>query len=391
MWSGREVGRSGQRLPAWARWSAGVGPWTLGVEEELILVDAGTGAAANRISAVLAGAGDDLRAHLAAETHACVLELRTDPARTVRGLTAQLGQLRHALDRSLLHEHGLRAAAAGTHPLLARADVAVTPQPRYREIERTMHALARREPTMGLHVHVGVPNGDAAVRAFDGLRAHVPTLIALSANSPYWAGEDSGFASFRTPLLSMFPRMGLPQSFGDYASWVAAIDALVTAGAIPDPSFVWWDLRVQPRLGTIEVRAMDAQTRVVDTAALVAVVQCLVRRLVEGPLRPQPPPEVLAENRFLAARDGMAAQVVDVDRGVRVPMLDVVERLLEECRPVAAALGCRAELAAAGHLADEPGDLRQRRFARRHGLAALPAHLATEFGMAAPAAIATTA
>jgi carboxylate-amine ligase len=375
-------------LPTWAQWRAGGRPWTVGVEEELMLLDRRTWAAAHRIGAVLAAAPDGLRPHLSAETHACVAEIRTHACATVGEAAAQLAELRRAVDRALRREHDLRAAAAGTHPLLEAADVVVTPRPRYQEIARTMRSIARREPTMGLHVHVGVPDGDAAVRALDGLRADVPALIALSANSPFWHGEDSGFASIRTPLLSMFPRMGLPRSFGTYRTWVMAIDALVSAGAVADAGFVWWDVRLQPRLGTVEVRVMDSQTRVTDSAALAALVQCLVRRHVERRPRRAPPPEVLAENRFLAARDGMAAHVIDVTQRRRVALYDLVQELLRECRGVATELGCLTELIAATDLLRDPGDARQRRIARRGGIVAVPERLAAQFSAGAPAAVA---
>src|SRR3954466_205858 len=117
---------------------------------------------------------------------------------------------------------------------------------------------------MALHVHVAVPDGATAVRALDGLRDDLPLLLALSANSPFWRGADSGFASMRTPIFSMFPRVGIARHFGAYAEYVRAVEAVVGSGAIRDPSFLWWDARIQPRFGTVEVRIMDAQSRVTD-------------------------------------------------------------------------------------------------------------------------------
>ena len=172
---------------------------------------------------------------------------------------------------------GLRAAVAGTHPLVRAEEVEVSPGARYQYLHSSLRELARREPTFALHVHVAVPDPELAVRAFNGIRAHIPVLLALAANSPFTRGRDSGLASARTPVFQAFPRTGIPRGFDTYAEYVEAIDVLIRCGAIPEPTFIWWDVRLQPKLGTLEVRVMDAQTRIRDTAALVALVQCLVR------------------------------------------------------------------------------------------------------------------
>jgi glutamate---cysteine ligase / carboxylate-amine ligase len=376
------------RPPDWSAWHAAGPPWTVGVEEEFVLLDGATWAAANRVDDVLAAAPPAMRAHLSAETHACVVELKTGPARTVAGAMAELVARRRGVD-ALLRRLGLRAAVAGTHPLLDRADIRLAPFARYREIGDTMRVLARREPTMALHVHVAVPDAEAAVRASNGLRADLPALLALAANSPFWRGEDSGFDAIRVPIFGMFPRIGAPRAFRDYDDWIATIDTLVGTGAIPDPGFIWWDVRLRPHQGTVEVRVMDAQSRTGDTAALVAAVQCLVRTHAEAAGPPGPSPEVLAENRFLAARDGLRAELVDVALRTRRPATDVVEELLETCTPRAAELRCVTELAAVRALAADPGAARQRAIARREGLAALPRRLAEQFAPLAAAALAT--
>lgn len=375
-------------MPEWAAWRANGPPWAVGVEEEVVLLDAATWSAANRVDEVLAAAPPALRPHLSAETHACVVELKTGPARAVAGAMAELVARRRAVD-AVLRGLGLRAAVAGTHPLLNRAGVRLAPFARYREIGETMRVLARREPTMALHVHVAVPDAEAAVRVSNGLRGDLPVLLALSANSPFWCGEDSGFDAIRVPVLSMFPRMGPPRAFGDYREWMETIDALVATGALPDAGFLWWDVRLRPHLGTVEVRIMDAQTRPGDAAALVAAVQCLVRGHAEAPGAPGPPPEVLAENRFLAARDGLRAELVDAGRRVRRPATDAVAELLEACAPLAEQLRCARELADVRALAADPGAARQRAIARREGLAALPRRLAEQFAPTVAASLAS--
>jgi glutamate---cysteine ligase / carboxylate-amine ligase len=370
-------------LPSWARWSAAGAerPWTVGIEEEVMLLKPPRWAPANRIDDVLAHVDPGLREHLAAETHACVIELRTAPHATVAALAGELVGLRAAL-RDALAELGLRAAAAGTNPFATAADVRVAGGARYREIEDTMRALARREPTMALHVHVAVPDGPSAVRALDGLRADLPVLLALSANSPYWRATDSGFASIRTPVFAMFPRVGIPRPFGTYATYVRVVETMLRTGAIPDPSYLWWDARLQPRLGTVEIRIGDAVSRVADVATLAALVQCLVRRHAESTPARAPEPEVLAENRFLAARDGMRAELIEGFSTGRRPATARLAEIIGACRPFAAALGCAAEFGAASALGADPGDARQRRVAAREGLGEVPARLSADFAPA---------
>jgi carboxylate-amine ligase len=368
---------------SWARWNpAGADrPWTVGGEEEVMLLDARTRSVANRIDDVLAALPAALAGHASAETHACVLELKTAPHASIADLAAELATLRLALDGVLHDELGLRAAAAGTHPLAMRSEVAVTTDPRHREIAYAMGALAHREPTMALHVHVAVPDGATAVRALDGLREDVPLLIALAANSPFWRRCDSGFASMRTPIFSMFPRVGIPRPFGSYERYVAGIEGMLCSVAVPDPSHLWWDARLQPRLGTVEVRVMDAQTRLTDVAALAALVQCLVRCHADDGARDATEAEVLAENRFLAARDGMDAVLIAPRSGGRAAS-DVLAERLEACLPYAAELGCVSELAHVAALAGDPGHARQRRLAAREGLHGLVASLAEDFAPA---------
>jgi glutamate---cysteine ligase / carboxylate-amine ligase len=368
-------------MARWSRWSEAASrrPWTVGVEEELMLLRPAGWGLANRIDDVLLG----LHGHGAAETHASVVELATAPCATVAGVADELARRRGEL-AGVLRQLGLRAGAAGTHPLADGSDVAVSAGARYEEIASTTRALAHREPTFALHIHVAVPNGELAVRALDGMRGDLPLLLALAANSPFLHGADSGFASMRVPTFSMFPRTGTARAFGTYRGYVRAVNALLNCGAIPEPGFLWWDARLQPALGTVEVRIMDAQARVADVAALAALVQSLVRRLATGPpRRPPPEAELLAENRFLAARDGMEAELIEPD-GRRRPAAAALARLVDECRPFAHALGCPAELASVAELAADPGYARQRRLASRHGIAAVPAFLAEELTIPTP-------
>ena len=205
---------------------------------------------------------------------------------------------------------------------------------------------------------------ETATKVLTRLRVHLPLLLGLSANSPFWRGRDSDMASARTPVFSAFPRVGIPRAFESYAEYVEAIDSLLRLDAVPEPTFVWWDARLQPRFGTIEVRIMDAQTRIADVAALTAIVQCAIRLESEekfGSARLSAMPEVLHENRFLACRDGVDGALLDPDHGGAVPTRQWVAELIAACEPAAAELDCAAELAGAEALADDPGYTRQRR------------------------------
>jgi glutamate---cysteine ligase / carboxylate-amine ligase len=358
-------------MPAWARWNADAAsaPWTVGVEEEVMLVSPETWLPISRCEDVLAALPSELAECARAETHGSALELATVPHATVGAAVAELADLRAALARTL-DELGMRAAVSGTHPTARWEDVDVSPGARYQYVLASMRELARREPTFGLHVHVAVPDPESAVRALNAMRLHLPVLLALSGNSPYWQGRDSGLASARTPAFQAFPRTGPPRWFGSYAEYVEAVDVLVRCDAIPEPTFLWWDARLQPAFGTLEVRVMDAQTRVEDTAALAALVQCLVRlEATAAPVEPTAAdaPEVVAENRFIAARDGMDALLVDPPAWGRQPVGDRLSRLLAACAPLARALGCVAELSEVPALAELPGAERQRAIAARVG------------------------
>jgi carboxylate-amine ligase len=357
--------------PGWATWAPGprpAAPWTVGIEEEVMLLDPRDCSLASRVDAVMAAAAPELAPHLAQETHGSAVELATDPHESVPGAIEELTRLRGQLEGTL-RGLGLAGAAAGTHPFATWQEIHVSAGERQQQVHHSMRELARREPTFALHVHVAVPDPEDAMRAMNRMRAHVPLLLALSANSPFWQGRDSGLASARVPLFGAFPRSGLPRAFASYGELVEATDLLIRCGAFPEPTFIWWDLRLQPRYGTLEVRVMDAQSRIVATAALVALVQALVRIEAEedGGLAPRSlvdAPEVLEENRFLALRDGTEAHLLDPDRGGTVGVPELLERVLETVAPVAASLGSARALHGIEDLVAFPGPARQRAAAR---------------------------
>jgi glutamate---cysteine ligase / carboxylate-amine ligase len=370
-------------LPEWARWNADPErpAWTVGLEEEVMLLDPEDWSLAHRIDDLLPELSPGLAQHVAAETHACTLELATGIHPTVREASAELFTVRSALFEQL-RRLGLRPAVAGTHPSAPTKRTQVSGGARYQVLERGLRDLARREPTFALHVHVGVPLPELAIAAADRIRAQLPLILALSANSPFWRGRDSGMASVRTPLFQAFPRSGIPRRFGNYPAYVEAIDVLLRADAFPEPTFVWWDVRLQPRFGTIEVRIADAQTTVGDVAILASLIQVLVRLEATERFAPDElidAPEVLEENRFLAARDGMEANLIDPRRAGKVAARDVLEQVVEAGLPHAKALGCAAELAAVPGLGSLPGAARQRAIAEEIGLEAMVGELSEHF------------
>jgi glutamate---cysteine ligase / carboxylate-amine ligase len=354
-------------LPDWAIWRADPArpAWTVGIEEEVMLLDPRDWRLAHVMDELLPELSPGLAEKVSAETHACTLELETGVHATVAGAVSELSALRTSLAEEL-RPLGLAAAAAGTHPLAVGEETEVSGSARYQVLEDGLRALARREPTFALHVHVGVPIAELAVAAADRLRAQLPLLLALSANSPYWRGGDTGLASMRSALFQAFPRAGLPRHFRSYPRYVETIDALLRADAFPEPTFIWWDVRLQPRFGTVEVRIMDAQSRLQDVGALTALIQSLVRLLSTERLVPDElldAQEALEENRFIASRDGMAAEFIDPLRSVRVPALEQLESILSSCRTHARDLECRDELEAVSALAQQPGATRQRALA----------------------------
>jgi carboxylate-amine ligase len=371
-------------VTGWAAWAAGTPApiaYTLGVEEEVMLVRPGDWSLAQAFEDVLPSLSPDLAGHTTGETHGAALELRTGVHRAVPQAAGELGRLRAQLARDLAAS-GLAAGCCGLHPFGVWQETIVRQTGRYAEVYRSMRELAHREPTFALHVHVGLLDPEHAIVALNRMRAHLPLLLALSANSPFWQGRDTGLASARTSVFQAFPRTGLPRAFDDYADYVQAVDALIRAQAIPDPTFLWWDARPQPFLGTLEIRIMDVPTQVEHTGVLAALVHCLVRLELEQGWAPDAlvrAPEVLAENRFLAARDGIHAELIEPEHGTRRTALATAEAAVARCRPHAQDLGCVDELEAVSELARHSGADRQRAIAARHGLAEVVRAAAASF------------
>jgi carboxylate-amine ligase len=323
---------------------AGGSSYTLGVEEELHVVDATTAELAPKIDEIMARLPQDLAEFVSYELFQSVLEIKTPVCQTAADAEKHLRELRGriaswaaACDASL--------AAAGTHPFSRYRDQKVTDQERYRKVIETLRWIAQREVIFGQHVHVGVPGPEECIQAHNRLSEHAPLLLALSANSPYWQGMDTGYESTRVKIFESFPRAGMPPAFPDYESFEAYVDLMVEAEAMDDYTFCWWDVRPHPRIGTIELRIPDTQTSLKPAVALTALTQCVVARSLEetGPQGPYDR-ELAIENKMRASRYGMDAAFYDATEKVTVPARDLARSLVEQLRPIAQDLNCENEL-----------------------------------------------
>jgi glutamate---cysteine ligase / carboxylate-amine ligase len=321
--------------------------FSVGVEEELFLVDPVTGSQVNTSAAVLERLGP-VDGRVERELHACQVELITDICRCAGEAVGTLGGLR----RSVLAT-GAGLLGSGTHPSAHEGEAEITDKERYERI-RDLLGDAVATPVGGLHIHVGMPDADSAIRAFNGLRSHLPLLQALAANSPFRHGRDTGLASAREMTIRGWPRSGVPRAMRDYADFCTTARLLARAADVPDYTWFWWKLRPHPRLGTVEVRALDAQASLEDTAGLVALVHCLARHAAEADPEPDPPAEVLEEGLFRAARFGIEARLPDVEGRLR-PVGELLDDALSLARSYAEELACTDELDGLGDLLTRGG------------------------------------
>jgi carboxylate-amine ligase len=229
-------------------------------------------------------------------------------------------------------------------------DQRIVARPRYRDLVSALRFVARQELIFGMHVHVGVDDPEKAIHVANGMRVHIPILLGLSANSPFWRAEATGLASTRTPIFRAFPRNGIPPTYKDWEDYERRIEFMVNSRVIEDYTYLWHDVRPHPSFGTVEVRVMDSQTHVEHTLGIAAMVQGLVRELCEhfeaGKSLSRYPFEMLDENKWLAARHGLEGDLVDLPSWERVPARELARRLLDRMREHAQDLGSVAELEA---------------------------------------------
>jgi glutamate---cysteine ligase / carboxylate-amine ligase len=311
-----------------------------------MILDAETLGLANAIETVLDEYGEN-SGHVKPELLEPVLGIATDPHPDAHAAGEQLRALRRGVAEAA-RNHELLIGSAGTHPFARWEDQRVSARPRYRDLIAALRFVARQEIIFGLHVHVGIDDADKAIHVANGMRVHVPILFALAANSPFWRSDETGFASTRMPIFRAFPRVGIPPHYEDWADYERRIGFMVEAGVIDDYTFLWYDVRPHPNFGTVEVRAMDAQTRVEHTLALAALIQAMVKELSEhyeaGKQLSDYPYEMLDENKWLAARHGMDGELVDLPDRRLVSAKDLARRIYDRLREHAQDLGSESEL-----------------------------------------------
>ena len=325
-------------------------PYTLGVEEEYMLLDATTFDLVQHIDTVLAAVeGSELETVVRPELMQSVLEISTPVCRTIADVDHQLRKLRGAVT-AIAHETDMRVGSAGTHPFSLFERQRITARDRYRALVDQMQYVARRELIFGMHVHVAIDDPEKAIKVVNGLLVHLPQFLALSASSPFWRGEPTGLASSRQMVFAAFPRSGPPPRFRDYEDYAALVGQLERTGCIADYTHIWWDIRPHPRLGTIEMRVCDAVTRLEDVIAITAFYQAIVKMYCEqydsGKEVPSWHRMLTTENKWLAARYGLEAPVMDLATGRRnrVPVAQLIRRTLRDVEPHARDLGSEREL-----------------------------------------------
>jgi glutamate---cysteine ligase / carboxylate-amine ligase len=332
-------------------------PFTVGLEEELLLVDPGTYALVPRAVEILAAAeAGESAGH---EAYAAEVEIRSAPAETTGDAVRELRGLRGRLEES-----GATLIGAGIHPDADFGDAPLVAGDRYRRVDDEMRGLIRRTPECALHVHVGMPDSDTAVRVFNRIRSHIPLFQGLAANSPWWFGLDSGLASARAALVRAYPGRGIPRALRDADDWAELVAATTSAGELPDYTFLWWDVRLHPRHGTVEVRELDAQSSLEDAAALAALIRALALEAADAD-GPSEASETLAWSSFRAMRDGVEASILDL--GTLRPLRDVARSTAGRVRPLARELGDEEALDGIARILHTGGGAGRRRRAFAEG------------------------
>jgi len=352
-------------------------PFTIGVEEELMLLDPETLDLAPAIEEVLPLLDGDPR--FTRELRAAQLEIVSPICASAAEVGRELVRARRLLLERLRGRH--RLLGAGTHPCSSRHGV-ITQAERYLQIADEYVWAASRSLVCGLHVHVGVPGAERALAVYNALRSYVPELAALGANSPFSDGVDTGMASVRPKFNEIYPRSGVPPAFASWTDLVRFVEWGRSGGLFPDHSHFWWELRLHPVHGTIEIRAVDTQTCVEDAAAIVAFIQALVAELAErfdeGRLGPCHETYWITENAWRAHRYGVRGWLVDLDTGDRVTTRDRLASLVDRLEPYADRFGSADELNGVRALLAGNGADRQRYVFEREGIPGVTRWLAEQ-------------
>ena len=322
--------------------------FTLGIEEEFQIIDPETRELRSHIQQILEDGKMLLEEHVKPEMHQSVVELNTEVCHDTACAREQLLRLRRAL-ALLAGRDGLEIASAGTHPFSHWMDQLITSDERYATMVRDMQQIARANLIFGLHVHVGIPDREIAIQVMNQARYFLPHIYALSVNSPFWLGQNTGLKSYRLQIFERFPRTGIPDAFESLSEYEDYLKLLVATGCIDNAKKIWWDIRLHPFFDTLEFRICDAQSRVDDTIALAAMMQAVVVKLHKL-LRQNITFRIyhrrlLDENRWRAARYGLDGKLIDFGRGCEVDTRSLIHEILEFIAPEAAELGIGREIA----------------------------------------------
>jgi carboxylate-amine ligase len=313
-------------------------PFSVGIEEEVMILDAETLALTPAVEVLIRESEKrELPGRLKTELFASIVELNTDICDTVVGAHAALDELRRAA-AEIAEEHGLRIAAAGTHPFSDPEAQQIADDPRYKEFVGFAGASARRQGVSGLHVHIGMGSPEACYGTLEAVLPWLPLVLALSANSPYLAGRATGLASNRAEILAQLPRAGAPPAFGSYGAWQSFVERLIGLGLADDYTRFWWDIRPHPRFGTLEVRMPDQPTALEMTAAFAAFLQALCATFATDAAQPADRGDY-AQNRWSALRFGVAADLIHPDGKRLAGVPELADGLIELLAPAAEALG----------------------------------------------------
>ncbi len=349
------------------------GPLTVGVEEEFCIVDAATGAVRPVVDEVLPAAKDRLGDQVEAELNRSQIETATAVCTTLAEVRAELERLRRLL-REAAAEVGCGVVSSGTHPTSDPGESEINPgKERYRRLEREFQAVAREQLVNGCHVHVGIADRDLAIQVLDRSRPWLATVAALAADSPFWAGADTGYASYRTEVWTRWPLTGMPEPLGSRARFDELVAALGDVEALPDATFLYWDVRPSARFQTLEFRAADGCLTVDDAVMVAGLWRGLARTLVgeveKGVARPRLRRELVDAARWRAARYGVEGTLVDLRHVRTAPAREVVDGLLAHLRPALEEQGDWEEVHALVErvMADGTGAARQRRALARRG------------------------
>ncbi len=322
--------------------------YTLGIEEEFAIVDPETRELRSHIQEILEGGKVMLKEQIKPEMHQSVVELGTEICQSIEHARAHVIDLRSKL-AELAGRSGLKIASAGTHPFSHWRDQLITEGERYQEIVKDMQQLARANLIFGLHVHVGIADREVAIHVMNQARYFLPHIYALSANSPFWVGQNTGLKGYRLKVFERFPRTGIPDAFESLSEYEDYCKLLVKTGCVDNAKKIWWDIRLHPFFDTLEVRVCDAQSRVDDTLAIAALIQAVIAKLYKL-LRQNITFRVyrrrlLDENRWRASRYGIDGKLIDFGREVEVETRRLLDELLQFVSTEVDELGSRKEMA----------------------------------------------